>query len=45
MLCESCVYLHFCEKNRKHKCINYVQGIPQKKEYDLTLASQGYYNK
>jgi len=45
ILCDTCVYKFYCEDVRIRKCKNRIEGTPKPKEYDLTLAAQGYYKK
>ena len=44
LLCDTCVYKHFCTEVRTRRCVNYIEGTPKPKDYDLTLAAQGYYD-
>ena len=45
ILCDTCVNKFFCDEVRTRRCVNYIKGETKKKDYDLTLAAQGYYNK
>lgn len=44
LLCDTCVYKYYCDDVRTRRCNKRVEGTPKPKEYDLTLAAQGYYD-